>query len=96
MHASERHTEHAEGYHYERRRPEETVLHRVVSEYWPSFRERVESLGSLPKFVVRDVDEYLRCGILEHGFVRVQCTDCAFERLVALSCTSPPSPLSPG
>ena len=66
----------------ERHRPEETVLYRVVSTYWPEFRERVEVLGSLPKFVVRDVDEYLRCGILEHGFIRVQCTDCGFERPV--------------
>jgi hypothetical protein len=23
--------------------------------------------GSLPKFVVREVEEYLRCGILEYG-----------------------------
>ena len=34
----------------------------MVRERWPEFRERVESLGSLPKFVVREVDEYLRCG----------------------------------
>ena len=50
------------------------------------FRERIEGLSSLPKFVVREVDEYLRCGLLEHGFVRVKCTDCGFERLVAFSC----------
>jgi hypothetical protein len=28
MLASERHADHVEGYHYERHRPEETVLHR--------------------------------------------------------------------
>lgn len=86
MLAAERHAEHAREYPYERHRPEETVLHRVVSTYWPTFCERVEALGSLPKFVVRDVDEYLRCGILEQGFIRAQCTNCGFERLVALSC----------
>ena len=34
--------------------------------YWDSFRERVDSIGSLPRFVVRgvEVEEYLRCGIL--------------------------------
>lgn len=32
-----------------------------------------EALGSLPKFVVREVEEYLRCEMLEHGYVRVKC-----------------------
>ncbi len=54
--------------------------------YWPAFRERVEASGSLPKFVVRDFDEYLRCGILEYGFIRAECHSCGFDRLVALSC----------
>jgi len=83
---SDRHAEHAPAYEYERRRPEESVLYRVVSAYWPAFRERVEELGSLPKFVVREVDEYLGCGLLEVGFIRVRCTDCGFERLVGFSC----------
>ena len=87
MHAPERHAEHEPEYHYERHHPEESVLSRVVSTHWSEFRERIEAVGSLPKFVVRDVDEYLRCGILEHGFIRVQCTDCGFERLIAFSCS---------
>ena len=86
MHAPERHAEHEPEYHYERRHPEESVLYRVVSTHWSEFRERIEAVGSLPKFVVRDVEEYLRCGILEYGFIRVQCAYCGFERLVALSC----------
>jgi len=69
---------HTQPCQYERHRPEQSVLHRVVSAYWPSFRERVEELGSLPKFVVREVDEYLRCGLLEHGFIRIRCPGRAF------------------
>jgi hypothetical protein len=42
-----RHAEYADVYQYERRRPEESVLYRVVSEIWPSFRERIEGLSSL-------------------------------------------------
>ncbi|MDI1450973.1 MULTISPECIES: hypothetical protein [unclassified Polyangium] len=64
---------HGDGDRYERHRPEETVLYRVVRSYWDSFRERVEPIGSLPRFVVREVEEYLRCGILEYGFMRVEC-----------------------
>jgi hypothetical protein len=77
---------HGDGDRYGRRRPEETVLYRVVRSYWDSFRERVEAIGSLPRFVVREVEEYLRCGILEYGFMRVECEGCGFERLVAFSC----------
>ena len=80
------HAEQPQPTQYERRRPEESILYRVVSDHWPAFRERIEGLSSLPKFVVREVDEYLRCGLLEHGFIRVQCIDCKFERLVAFSC----------
>lgn len=29
---------------------------------------------------------YLKCGRLEHGFLRVRCAQCHAERLVAFSC----------
>jgi hypothetical protein len=29
---------------------------------------------------------YLKCGCLEHGFLRVRCEDCHAEKLVAFSC----------
>jgi len=32
------------------------------------------------------MEEYLRCGILEHGCLRLACCRCGFERLVAFSC----------
>jgi len=57
----------------ERRRPEETVLYRVVHAHWDEFRERAEEGGRLPGFVTKEVDEYLTCGILEHGFLRLAC-----------------------
>jgi hypothetical protein len=75
-----------EGHRDERHRPEETVLYRVVAEHWPSFRERVEAIGPLPRFVVREVEEYLRCGLLDDGFIRVACEGCGFERWVSFIC----------
>lgn len=72
---------------YERRRPERTVLYQVVSEHWPAFVEHTEAQGRpLPRFVHREVEAYLRCGILEHGLLRLGCSACGFERLVAFSC----------
>ena len=47
---------------YARREPEATVLYPLVREHWPLFLERAEEEGGLPRFVVRDFEEYLRCG----------------------------------
>jgi hypothetical protein len=74
----------AEG--YRRRRSEETALHRCVERHWPAFVERADEQGGLPKFVVREVEQYLRCGILEHGCLLLACARCGFERLVGFSC----------
>ena len=40
----------------------------------------------LPRYVERELAEYLRCGILAHGFARVRCQACADELVVAFSC----------
>jgi hypothetical protein len=72
---------------YERRRPERTVLYQVVTSHWADFVEHTEAQGRpLPRFVHREVEAYLRCGILEHGLLRLGCPACGFERLVAFSC----------
>jgi len=36
--------------------------------------------------VIKEFEEFLRCGILAYGFLRVQCESCRFEHLVAFSC----------
>ena len=40
----------------------------------------------LPDYVQREFEDYLRCGRLEHGFLRVRCDTCHAEHLVAFSC----------
>jgi hypothetical protein len=71
---------------YARRRPEETLLQRVVSQHWQAFRERAEHAGGLSDFVVDEVQEYLRCGILEHGVVHLACRRCGHALVVGFSC----------
>lgn len=72
---------------YQRRRPEQTVLYKVVQENWETFQAQVsESQSGLPKHVVKEFYEFLDCGILAKGFLRIACTDCRKERLVAFSC----------
>ncbi len=41
---------------------------------------------NLPGYVEKVFTCYLRCGRLEHGFLRVRCEGCHAERLVAFSC----------
>ena len=40
--------------------------------------------GVIPKVV----DQFLACGLLEHGFARIRCDACAHEYLLAFSCKS--------
>jgi len=83
-HAAHRHAPRTDG--YARRRPEDTVLHSVVRAHWPAFLERAEEAGGLPKFVVREFEAYLECGLLEHGLVHLQGRDCGEDLVVAWSC----------
>ncbi len=71
---------------YVRRRPEESVLYQTVAKHWPALREELEEAGGLPRFVVREFEEYLRCGILEEGCLHLVCRQCGLSQVVALSC----------
>lgn len=69
------------------RRPDETVLYKLVAENWETFQARVHDTGrSLPKHVVKEFYDFLDCGILARGFFRVRCGDCHKEKLLALAC----------
>jgi ribosomal protein S27E len=72
---------------YIRHRPETTLLYQIVQEYWPEFQAELASHGKyLPAYVTKEFDEFLRCGRLEYGFLRVRCESCYDEKLVAFSC----------
>ena len=72
---------------YERHRPERTLLYQLVQEYYPAFKEHLVAQGrALAGYVEQEFEDYLRCGRLEHGFLRVRCDACHAEHLVAFSC----------
>jgi len=55
----------------------------------PAFEAQWAAAGRvLPNYVRREFDEYLQCGRLEHGFLRVRCASCHAEPLVAFGCTN--------
>ncbi len=53
---------------YARHRPEESPLYQTVEQHAePFFQHLAERDASLPGFVRKEFETYLRCGRLEHG-----------------------------
>lgn len=72
---------------YARHAPERTLLYALVQAHYPDFIALLEAEDrSLSTHVREEFDEFLRCGVLDHGFLRVACEHCHAERLVAFSC----------
>jgi Transposase zinc-binding domain/Putative transposase len=73
---------------YAPRDPSGTVLYHVIAEpletFLASFHDNPEATG-LPAYVQREFYDYLRCGILAHGFLRLGCDTCKHELLVPFS-----------
>ena len=76
-------------YTYQRRRPELTPCYRVLQNHLSTFiadREREDR--PLPKYVVKEFEAFLACGIPAYGFLRLACKTCKEEKIAALMCTS--------
>jgi hypothetical protein len=61
----------AEQFTYQRHKPVESVLYKIVQENLETFLATVreETGHPLPNFVEKEFYEYLKCGILAHGSV---------------------------
>jgi hypothetical protein len=46
----------------------------------------MEEAGGLPKLVVAEFEEFLKCGIVEEGCLHLVCRSCGYSEIVALSC----------
>jgi len=58
---------------YTRHRPERRLLYQHVRECHPAFTAHLSAQGTvLPSYVEREFEAFLKCGRLEHGFVRVR------------------------
>ncbi len=61
--------------------------YQLVERHYRHFLALREAAGRpLPRYVQDEFEAYLKCGRLEHGFLRVRCEDCHAEKLVAFSC----------
>lgn len=63
------------------------LLYRIIDRHYPEFLACIAEQGKpLHLHIKKEFDEFLKCGRLDHGFLRVQCSTCHKERLVAFSC----------
>lgn len=64
------------------------IVHAIVREGLPVFLEQMERAErSLPRFVIEELNRFLRCGDPEVGFAWLQCHDCDHHKLVPFSCS---------
>ena len=74
-------------FRYERHEPKNTLLYKIINESYPRYLSQLADEGRrLPLYIQREFDDYLKCGLLEYGFLRVRCEDCNHEKMVAFSC----------
>jgi len=74
---------------YEPRDPSHTVLYTVIADHLETFLASLDAdpdATGLPAYVQREFYDYLQCGILAHGFLRLGCDTCHHEVLLAFSC----------
>ena len=74
---------------YVPRDPSQTVLYHVVADHLETFLASLDAdpdATGLPAYVQREFYDYLQCGILAHGFLRLGCDTCNHELLLAFSC----------
>jgi len=77
----------AKEYSYRRRQPEETVLYKTLAANVETFIAERETEGRpVPERVAKELRDYLKCGILQYGFVLTFCPGCSYDAPVGFSC----------
>src|SRR5919108_3003291 len=74
---------------YEPHDPSRTVLYKVIAEHLETFLASLDAdpdAKGFPAYVQREFYDYLQCGILAYGFLRLGCDTCKHEMLLAFSC----------
>ena len=71
---------------YSRHQPEKTILYEVIQKSWETFQTQAEENGkSIVLYIKKEFQAYLQCGMLAFGFLRLKCTDCQHEKILAFS-----------
>lgn len=72
---------------YAPRSPESSKVFGLIQRNWLKFTAEAEVAEKLPaRHVAKEIEEFLGCGVLAKGFLRLQCDTCKSSRLIAFSC----------
>ena len=72
---------------YERHTPATTLLHKIVARQWPGIvRDYACREERIAPHVLSEFERFQRCGIIQYGFLRLECPVCLEERVVGFSC----------
>ena len=72
---------------YQRRDPKQTPCYRILHQHLRFFiSAREAEQRPLPAYVKEELQAFLECGILNYGFLRIQCNTCKTENIIAFSC----------
>lgn len=88
---SRRHDLPVAGVRYRPRKPENSVLHKIVRENLQSFIDQAEQVSGghrFPRFVIDELQDLLGCGEIRRGLALFRCSACNAARAVPLSCKS--------
>ena len=69
--------------------PSQTLLYQVVAAHLETLLAALDAdpdARGLLAYVEREFYDYLQCGVLAHGFLRLGCDTCHQELLLAFSC----------
>ncbi|HKZ00265.1 MAG TPA: transposase [Rhabdochlamydiaceae bacterium] len=69
---------------YRPRRPDKTVLFQVIKKHYNTWRKNSEE--PVPKYVEKEFQNYLGCGILAKGFACAHCASCNKGLIIPFSC----------
>jgi hypothetical protein len=77
------------GFEYKQRKPEDSLLRKVIKENRASFLQYIRSNrdgNSLPPFVIKELEKYIECGVIRKGLALFKCYKCGRPKVVAFSC----------
>jgi hypothetical protein len=78
---------HGDASEYRRRDPKGSSLYQAIEAGLPSLLQELQAHDkTLPFHVAREFEEFQKCGVLEHGLIRVKCTQCRHEKILGFSC----------
>jgi hypothetical protein len=79
------------GVRYRPRKPENSVLRKIVRENLHAFLDQAEQASGghrFPRFVIDELQDLLGCGDIRRGLALFRCSACNAARAVPLSCKS--------